>query len=169
MDPNVNYYTIFQDYVTFGAQDKAYSYRWTGSCIAVPEHEPDYIIKIVLQALACSIATEKPLLVGMILPAWEDSQWRTHSILSHSDITTLVQLKPNKLKLIRTSEQLDTDLDMTILRAAYHPAYVVVIAYKEGRKAYLHAARLRQILIPGTLQACQDTTQTINLFPTQTP
>jgi len=37
------------------------------------------------------------------------------------------------------------------------------------RKAYLQPARLNRILIPGILQACQDTTKTINIFPIQTP
>jgi len=58
---------------------------------------------------------------------------------------------------------------MTLLRATNHPIDIVVIANMEGRKAYLHPTRLQHLLIPGILQACQDTTQTINRFPTQTP
>ena len=40
-----------------------------------------------------------------------------------------------------------------------------MIASKAGRQAYLHQERLHHILIPGILQACQDPTQTITLFP----
>ena len=125
--------------------------------------------KAVLHALACSTATESPLLVVMILPAWEDSPWRANSILSHPNLTTPVQLKPNKLKFIPASEQLDTNLDMTLLREADHPTDVIVIANTERRKSYLHTVHIHHILIPGILQACQDTTQTIHIFPTQTP
>jgi hypothetical protein len=166
MNPNVNSCATSQEDATFGAHDQAYSYRWTGSCLAIPEHEPAYIRKAALHAFACSTATESPLLVVMILPAWEDAPWRTHSILSDPNVTTLVQLKPNQLKFILVTEQLDTSLDMTHLRATYHPIYVVVIANTEGRKAYLHPARLHHILIHGILQACQDTSQTMHIFPT---
>jgi hypothetical protein len=161
MNPNVNYCATPQEDVIFGAQDQAYSYRWTGSCLVVPEHEPADTIKAVLHALACSTSTESPLLVVMILTAWEDAPWRTRSILSHPNVTTIVQLKPNHLKFIPVSEQLDTNLDMTLLRATDHPIDVVVIADKEDKGAYLHPTRLQHILIPVILQACQDTTQTI--------
>jgi len=169
MNPNVNYCDAPQEEATFGAQYQAYSYRWTGSCLAVPEHEPTEIRKTVLHALASSTATKSPLLVVMILPAWEDSPWRTLSKLSHYNITTLVHLKPNQLKFIPASEQLDTNLDMNLLRAADHPTNVVVVANTEGIKSYLHLARLQHILIPSILKACQNTAQTIKLFPTQTP
>jgi hypothetical protein len=169
MNPNVSYCAAHQEDATFGAQDQAYSYRWTGLCLAVPEHEPANTRKAVLHTLACSTATESPLLVVMMLPAWEDAPWRTHSILSHPNVTTLVQLKPNQLKLITANEQPETNLNITLLRAADHPIDVVVIATTEGRKAHLHLARLHYILISGILQACQDTYQTINIFPTPTP
>jgi len=169
MNPNVSYCAAPQEDATFCTQDQAYSYRWTDSCLAVPEHEPTNTRKAVLHALACSTATESPLLVVKILPSWEDAPRRTHSILSHPNVTTLVQLKPKQLKFSPVSEQLETNLDRTFLRAADHPIDVVVIPNTEGRKAHVHLARLQHILIPGILQAYQDTSQTINRFPTPTP
>ena len=88
--PSVNYCAAPQEDAVFGAQDQVYSYRWTGLCLAVPEYEPADTRRAVLHALACSTATESPLLVVMTLPAWEDAPWRTHSILSHPNVTTLV-------------------------------------------------------------------------------
>ena len=104
----------------------------------VPEHDPIDISKSVLHALACSTATESPLLVVMILLAREGSPWRTHSILSHSIITIVAHLTPNQLKFIPVGEHMNTNIDMTLLRATNHPIDVVVIANMEGRKAYLH-------------------------------
>ena len=151
MNPNVNNCATPQDDTTFGAQDQVYSYRWTGSCLAVPEYEPANIRKAVLHTLASSTTTKSPILVVMILPACEDPPWRTYSILSHYHTATLVHLKPNQLKFIPANEQLDINLGMTLLRAADHPTYVVVIANTEARMPYLHPARLHHILIPGIL------------------
>ena len=68
-NPNVSYCAASQEDATFGAQDQAYSYRWTGSGLAVPEHELADTRKAVLHALACSIAAKSPLLVVVILLA----------------------------------------------------------------------------------------------------
>ncbi len=46
----------------------AFSYRWTGSCIANPEYEPEDMLKAVLQALASSEAQDTPFLAVMIPP-----------------------------------------------------------------------------------------------------
>ena len=58
MKPKVSYCASPQEDATFGAQDEAYRYRWTCSCLAVPEYEPSDIRKAVLHALACYTATE---------------------------------------------------------------------------------------------------------------
>ena len=60
MNPNVSCCATRQEDATFGAQDEAYSYRWTGSCLAVLEYESADIRKAVLHALACSTETENP-------------------------------------------------------------------------------------------------------------
>ena len=121
--------------------------------------------KAVLHAIASSTSSPSPLLVVFILPAWEDSPWRTQSILSHPNTTILVHIQANQLKFVQTHKQLDADLDTSLLRPADWPVEVVMVANEEGRQAYLHHDRLQHILIPGILQACQDPTQTITLFP----
>ncbi len=95
MNPYVSYCTACLEDTIFGVQLNAYDYRWTGSCLAVPEHEHADIRKAVLHALVFSIAIDSPILTAMILLAWDDTPWKTHSILSHSDITTLVHISPN--------------------------------------------------------------------------
>ncbi len=97
----------------------------------MPEHEPAYIRKVVLHALASSIPTDSPLLAVMIFPTWDDSPWTTHSILSYPNITTLVHLSPNQLKLILANKQLDNELYTTLLQATDHPTNILIIANKE--------------------------------------
>ena len=65
---------------------------------------------------------------------------------------------PNQLKFIPANKQLDINLNIPFLRAAYHPIDIAVIKDKEVRTVYLHPARLQHIRIPGILQACHDTT-----------
>jgi ribonuclease HI len=104
----------------------------------------------------------------LILPAWEDSPWRTHAILQHPNLTTLAHLPANQLKFIPSHKQLDKDLNLSTLRPADWPVDLIIIANEEGRQAYLHLDRLQNILIPGLQQACQDTNLTITLFPNNT-
>ena len=169
MNPMVDYCSAFQEDTVFGAHFDAFSYRLTGSCLANPEYEPEDMRKIVLHALACSTEFTTPLFVVLILPAWEDSPWRTQSILSHPNLTTLVHLPANQLKFVPTHTQLDADLDVPSLRAADWPVEIVLIANTEGYNKYLNTSRLHDTLIPGILRACHDTTQTITLFPAQGP
>ena len=121
--------------------------------------------KTILHALACATAVANPFLVVLILPAWEDSPWRTHAILQHPNLTTLAHLPANQLKFIPSHKQLDKDLNLSTLRPADWPVDLIIIANEEGRQAYLHLDRLQNIIIPGLQQACQDTNLTITLFP----
>ncbi len=120
----------------------------------------------VLHALASSTISPSPLLVVFILPAWESSPWRTHSILLHPNTTILAHLQANQLKFIPTHKQLDADLDISLLRPANWLVDIVIVANEAGRKSYLHHDSLQHTLIPGILQSCQDPTQTVTLFPT---
>ncbi len=81
MNPNVDYCTTFQEDTIFGALFDAYIYRWTSSCLANPEYEAADMRKTILHALDCATSSENPFLDVLILPAWEDSPWRTHDIL----------------------------------------------------------------------------------------
>ena len=169
MNPNVEYCTAFPEDANFGAHFNSFSYRHTRSCIANPEYEPEDMRKAVLHALASSTISPSPLLVVFILPAWEDSPWRTQSILSHPNTTILAHIQANQLKFVPTHKQLDADLDITLLSPATWPVDIVIIANEAGRQTYLHRDNLQHILVPGILQSCQDPTQTITLFPISNP
>jgi hypothetical protein len=85
---------------------------------------------------------------------------------SHPNTTILAHLQANQLKFVPTHKQLDAGLDISLLRLSYWPIDIVIVANESGRRSYLHHDSLQHILIPGILQACQDPTQTITLFPT---
>jgi hypothetical protein len=169
MNPNVEYCTTFPEDANFGAHYDSFSYRLAGSCIANPEYEPEDMRKAVLHAISSTTSSPCPLLVIFILPAWENSPWRTQSILSHPNTTILIHLQANQLKFVPTHKQLDAHLDISRLRPADWPVDIVMVANKAGHQAYLNQDRLQHILIPGILQACQDPTQTITLFPLANP
>ncbi len=137
MNPNVDYCTTFQDNAIFGALFVAFSYRWTGSCIANPEYEPADMRKTILHALACTTSSANLFLVVLILPAWENSPWSTHAILQHPNITTLAHLPANQLKFIPSHKQLDKDLNLSPLRPADWPVDLIIVANEERRQAYL--------------------------------
>jgi hypothetical protein len=52
MTGGISYCSAFPADEAFGAINDAFSYRWTGSCIANPEYEPEDMLKPVLHALA---------------------------------------------------------------------------------------------------------------------
>jgi len=52
----------------FGATTDSFRYRWTGSCIANLEYEPEDMLKAVLYALSSSEVQDTPFLVVLILP-----------------------------------------------------------------------------------------------------
>jgi hypothetical protein len=126
MNPNVSYCTTSHEDAVFGAQYDAYRYRWTCSCLAFPDFEPEDLRKAVLSALACSTTTNSPFLVVLILPAWEDSPWITHSILSHLSLTTLAHLNPNQLNLVPPHKQLDDIAIITLSRATECPIDIII-------------------------------------------
>ena len=166
MNPNVEFCTAFPEDANFGAHFNSFSYRLTGSCVANPEYEPQDMRKAVLHALASSTVSPSPLLVVFILPAWEDSPWRTQAILTHPNTTILAHIPANQFKLVPTHKQLDADLDITLLKPATWPVDFVIIANEAGRQAYLDCDNLQHILVLGILQSCQNPTQAITLFPT---
>ena len=151
MNPDVEYCTAFPEDANFGARYDSFSYRLAGSCIANPEYEPEDMRKAVLHAISYSTSSPCPLLVIFILSTWENSPWRTQSILSHPNTTILIHLQANQLKFVPTHKQLDANLDISRLRPADWPVDIVMVANEEGRQAYLHHNRLQHILIPGIL------------------
>ncbi len=67
MEPDTTYCTAYPDDSAVGALPDAFNYRWTGSCIANPEYEPEDMRKAVLRALGSSEHTTL-FLVVMVLP-----------------------------------------------------------------------------------------------------
>jgi hypothetical protein len=104
------------------------------------------------------MANESPFLIVLLLPKWKASPWRTHSILSHPNTGTLVRMNPNQLKFVPANKLLYNNLNTLLLRAANRSIDIVIVANIEGRKNYMHPDLSQHILIPGILQACQDTT-----------
>jgi hypothetical protein len=58
---------------TFGAVTNSFLIRWTSSCIANPEYDPEDMLKAVLHVLDSFKCTETPFMVVLILLVWEDA------------------------------------------------------------------------------------------------
>jgi hypothetical protein len=68
MTGGISYCSAFPAVEAFEPMIDAFSYRWTGSCIANPEYDPEDMLKAVLHALASSDSQDTPFLVVLILP-----------------------------------------------------------------------------------------------------
>ena len=68
MSEGITYCSAYAEDSVFGALFDGYSYRYTGSCIANPEYEPEDMRRAVLHALASSTASTSPFLAIMVLP-----------------------------------------------------------------------------------------------------
>jgi hypothetical protein len=73
MEPGITYYSAFLEESVFGALHNAHSYKWTRSCVANPEYDPEDMRTTVLHAIASSTNTTTPFLAVMVLPVWEDT------------------------------------------------------------------------------------------------
>ena len=73
MSGGISYCSAFPEDDIFGAITDSFRYRWTGSCIANPEYEPEDMLKAVLQALSSSETQDTPFLVVLIFPGWDDT------------------------------------------------------------------------------------------------
>ncbi len=62
MSSDISYCSAFKADEAFGAILDAFSYRWTGSCIANPEYDPEDMLKAVLHALASKEVQDTPFL-----------------------------------------------------------------------------------------------------------
>jgi len=60
MTNGISYCVAFPEDAMFGAITDSFLYRWTGSCVANPEYEPEGMLKAILHALAFSQSTETP-------------------------------------------------------------------------------------------------------------
>ena len=141
MEPDTTYCTAYPDDSAFGALHDAFSYRWTGSCIANPEYEPEDMRKAVLHALGSSEHTTTPFLVVMVLPVWEDTPWNSAGIRNHRNIETLTQILTGHMRFIPAHKQ--TDGDTTLLEAANWPVELVLISNASGREKFINTDRIQ--------------------------
>jgi len=106
MTAGMTYCSTFIEDVKFGAILDSL-YRWTASCIANPEYEPEDMLKVVLQALASSEYTDAPLLVVMVLPLWDDSPWTSKAIRGHTNMSTLIRIPAGHMRFVPAHKQAD--------------------------------------------------------------
>ena len=86
MSGGISYCYAFPEDEIFGASTDAYRYRWTSSCIANPEYEPEDMLKASLHALDSSEMQDTPFLVVLILPIWDDTPWNSAAIRGHHNM-----------------------------------------------------------------------------------
>ena len=92
MSGGISYCSAFPEDEIFGATTDSFRYRWTGSCIANPEYEPEDMLKAVLHALSFSEVQYTPFLVVLILHVWDDTPWNSAAIRGHCNMSTLIRI-----------------------------------------------------------------------------
>jgi hypothetical protein len=140
MTEGITYCSTFQDDAHFGAIIDSFRYRWTNSCMANPEYEPEDMLKAVLHALASSEHTDTPFLVIMVLPVWDDSPWTSKAIRGHTNMSTLIRIPSGHMRFIPAHKQAD-DATMELTPAKW-PVELILIANDLGREAYLDPSRI---------------------------
>jgi len=60
MPDDISFFSAFPEDTIFGAIIDFFKFRWTCSCIAKPEYEPEDMLKADLNALASSENSETP-------------------------------------------------------------------------------------------------------------
>ena len=86
----MTYCSVFPEDENFRAVINFFLFRWTSSCIANPECDPEDMLKAVLHVLALSECTNTPFLVVMILPVWDGTSWNSAAIRGHGNVSTLI-------------------------------------------------------------------------------
>ncbi len=73
MSDGITYCSAFPEDTVFGAIIDSFKFRWTGSCVANPEYEPEDMLKAFLYALASSETSATPFLVVLVLFICDDN------------------------------------------------------------------------------------------------
>jgi hypothetical protein len=76
------YYSLFKDDYMFGAQGNAYSRKWTGASLAVPDfdqHSAQQAVKWAVYSAKCNF--KKPTFTLLFLPSYSDSRDGSSSAL----------------------------------------------------------------------------------------
>ncbi len=100
MSGGISYCSFFPENEIVGAITDSFLYRWTGSCIANPEHEPEDILKEVLHTLSSAESQDTFFLVVLILPIWEDTPWNSAAIRGHHDMSTLIRIPAGHMRFV---------------------------------------------------------------------
>ncbi len=101
------YCSAFMEDAVFEAIINSFQFRWTSSCIANPEYEPEDMLKAVLHALASSERSETLILVVLILPVWDNTPWNSASIRGHRNISTFIRIPSGHVRFVPAHRQSD--------------------------------------------------------------
>ena len=167
MSNDMAYCSAFKLDEAFGAITDAFSYRWTGSCIANPEYEPEDMLKAVLHALASSEAQDTPFLSVLILPLWDDTPWNSAAIRGHHNMSTLIRIPAGHMRFVPSHKQ--SDEVTPLLSPVKWPVEFVLIANSKGRDSYLGHDIISQILCPAIRATCGLSTEQTIFFPSLPP
>ncbi len=105
MSGGISYCSAFPEHEIFGAITDSFLYRWTGSCIANSEYEPEDMLKAVLHALASSESPDTPFLVVLILPIWEDKPWNSTATRGNHNMSTLIRIPAGHMWFVPAHKQ----------------------------------------------------------------
>jgi len=119
--------------------------------------------KAIIHALASSTDTTTPLLVVMVISAWEDTLWYSATIRSHPNLETLIQIPTGHMRFVSAHEQ--SDGDTTSLPPAKWLFELVFISNKEGRDQLVCMDRINQILAPAVRNVCHMSAEHLKFFP----
>ena len=134
MSAGMTYCSAFPENINFGAILNSFHYRWTASCIANPEYEPEDMLKAVLQALASSEHTYAPFLVVVVFPVWGDSPWTSEAIKGHNNMSTLIKIPSGDMRFVPAHKQ--TNDESMELKPTKWPVEFVLIANSMGGRHF---------------------------------
>ncbi len=100
MTGGITYFSAFPEDATFGAVINSFHFRWTNSCIANPEYEPEDMLQAVLHVLASPKCIDTEFLVVTILSVWDDSPWNSTAIRGHGDLPTFIRIPTGHMRFV---------------------------------------------------------------------
>jgi hypothetical protein len=135
MIPGMTCCSAFREDDNFGAIIDSFLYRWTNSCIASPEYDPEDMLNTVLHALASSEHTDTPFLIVLILPTWDDTPYNSRAIRGHVNMTSVMNIPAGHMRFVSAHKQADEAT--VVLSPAKWPVEFVLIANPKGREAFM--------------------------------